>query len=107
MRTVPVNQSTGPFAEGCEPTRLMSIFVLRGPGSRALSIPAGFSLEQARNVKAEEQHATWHSGFRTDGRQARHDLRTRRARCGIQLCAQPEKAGEAGAGCGEERAGRH
>src|SRR5205814_3003709 len=26
MRTVPVNQSDGPFAEGCEPARLISIF---------------------------------------------------------------------------------
>src|SRR4051812_6567944 len=27
MRTVPVNQSSGPLAEGCEPTRLMSMFL--------------------------------------------------------------------------------
>jgi hypothetical protein len=26
MRTVPVNQSAGPLAEGCEPFRLISIF---------------------------------------------------------------------------------
>jgi len=26
MRTVPVNQSAGPRAEGCEPVRLISIF---------------------------------------------------------------------------------
>src|SRR4051794_33876630 len=28
MRTVPVNQSAGPFPEGCEPARLMSMLVL-------------------------------------------------------------------------------
>jgi hypothetical protein len=26
MRTVPVNQSAGPWLEGCEPLRLISIF---------------------------------------------------------------------------------
>src|SRR6476646_9803587 len=33
IRTVPVNQSAGPFAEGREPLRLISIISLLGPGS--------------------------------------------------------------------------